>query len=811
MRTVWMELRLAARTLRRSPGFAVVVIITMALGIGVNTSIFGVVHSVLLAPMPYEDSEQLVWLMNRYQGEETGAISAPEFWEYRKDQSALDGLAALHRGSATLTGLQTPVQLQGVFASPNYFELIRAEPVLGRSFGPEEERPGATPVVVISHGLWTTAFGGSPDVLGRSILLDAGAATVVGVMGADHKPLFDLLTPGSRTDFWRPLVLDESTFTQADAERHGLSVVGRMAQGATTATTEASMLEAVHRVEQAYPGISNTGERDVAAMTLRDRVVGDSRGVLLLLFAAVGLVLVLACVNVMNLLIARGEARASEIAVRAAMGAGRRRLVLHVMSESLLIGLLGGAVGLAMAVVGRDALMSFVPAEVPMNDASGYGLPVLGFSLALSVLAGAVAGAIPGVRLARGSVVTVLKAGPSRGSIGSRHLLKRGLVVAQVAGAVVLVAGAALMVRSLVGLRAVDPGFDASGLHMVSINAARRSYPSVESSRALYENIEASLGARAGVDAVAASWQTPLQGNVSDWPVMPKVGDDPEWHSADPNLVTPAYFETYQISLVAGRYFDSSDLDRSAGAVILNETAANRIFPEGGAVGRSVNLDFSSPEWREVVGVVRDIKGRRLGQESTAQTYMTMAPGPFSGMTALTLTVRSELTSEQLRVALVEVMAGIDADIPVGPVYSMDQQVDATLAIERLLTALLSVFAVMALLLGSVGVYGLMAYNVHQRRREIGLRLAMGADKAAVLGLIVRQGMTLGVVGVVIGLAGAIGAGRLLEGSLFGVTSTDVSTLSAVALTVLAVSALASYQPARRAASLDPLATLREE
>jgi putative ABC transport system permease protein len=810
MRTLWTELGLAARTLRRSPGFAIVVIVTMGLGIGVNTSIFAIVHSVLLAPLPYEDSEQLVWLMNRYEGEGTGAISAPEFWEYRKDQPALEGLAAMHRGSATLTGLQTPVQIEGVSASSNYFELVRSEPVLGRSFAPEEGRPGAEPVVIISHGLWTTAFGASSDVLGRSILLDATSVTVVGVMGADHTPLFDLLTPASRTDFWRPLVVDESRFTQASAERHGLSVIGRLAEGATTASAEVSLREAVHRVEEAYPGISNTGRRDVVAMTLRGRIVGDTRGVLLLLFAAVGLVLVLACVNVMNLLIARGETRAPEVAVRAALGARRGRLVLHVMSESLLIGVLSGAVGFALAVVGRDALMSFVPPGVPMLDASGYGLPVLGFCMALSVSAGAIAGAIPGARIARGDLVTALKAGSSRGSIGSRQLLKRGLVVVQVAGAVVLVAGAGLMVRSLSGLRAVDPGFDGSGLHMVSINAARRNYPSVGSTRALYENIESSLGAFAGVEAVAASWQTPLQASVSDWPVMPNVGDDPEWHSADPNLVTPAYFETYQVPLIAGRYFDSGDLDRSVGVVILNETAANRIFPDGEAVGRSVNLDFSSPQWREVVGVVSDIKGRGLGQESTAQTYMTLAPGPFSGMTGLTLTVRSALTSEQLRAALVDVMAGIDADIPVGAVHSMDEQLDATLAIERLLSALLSVFGAVALLLGSVGVYGLMAYSVHQRRKEIGLRMAMGADKAGVLGLIVRQGMTLGVIGVVIGIVGAVGAGRLLEGSLFGVTSTDVPTLSAVSLTILGVTALASYRPARRAASIDPLAVLRE-
>ena len=374
----------------------------------------------------------------------------------------------------------------------------------------------------------------------------------------------------------------------------------------------------------------------------------------------------------------------------------------------------------------------------------------------------------------------------------------------------ILVAGAGLLVRTLSHLRSVDPGFESSGLQIVRVNAARRTYESLEQIRTLYTTIEAELVALPGIESATASWQTPLQSAMSDWPVSPETAGESNWVGADPNYVSLSYFDTYRIPLVAGRYFDRSDVDRAVGAVVLNETAARLMWPDEDAVGKRVNIDFSAPVWREVVGVVADIKGRELGQEARPQTYLTFAPGPFNSA-SLTLTVRSVLGTEDLRLALIDVMGRIDPDIPVGPVVSMDQQVESTLRVERLLSTLLTVFGVMALLLGSIGVYGLMAYSVQRRRREIGLRLALGAGRSGVQGLVVREGMALGAVGVVLGLGGAVAMGRLLQSFLYGVSQTDTVTLAVVSVTVLAVTGLASFGPARRAAMLDPLTTLREE
>lgn len=814
MGMVYGEVRLAWRALRRSPGFTLVVVMTMGLGIGANTAIFDVVYTVLLQPLPYEDADELVWLRNRYPAlGSTGAISAGEFWEYRQNQPAFEGLVAFTGEVANLTGLQTPVQLEGLAVSPGYFELLGASPAVGRGFVPEEERPGTAPVTVISHGLWQAAFGSDPDIIGRQILLDGSSVTVVGVMGSDHAPLWGFLSPQERTDFWIPLVIDPSAFSSVTVEQHGWRVLGRLADSAGFESAEAGLLAAVRRVESTYPGISNEGERDVSVIALQQQVAGDTTGVLSLLSMAVGLVLLLACVNVTNLLVVRGEARASEVAVRAAIGAGRKRLLLHVFAESIIIGLLGGSVGVAVAIGGRGALFDILPQSVPVPvGAAGLGLPVLLSTLCLSLLAGALAGAIPGVRLVRGDVVTALKArGHEASPASGGQLLKRLLVVGQVAGAVTLVSGAGLMVRSLSQLRAVDPGFDRDDIQIVRINASSLTYNSLDQIRTLYETIESALEELPGVESATASWQTPLQSSMSDWPVMPEIGEERDWYGADPNFVTPAYFETYRIPLVAGRYFERSDLDRTDGPVVLNETAARLLFPGQQAVGRRVNLDFGSAIWRDVVGVVADIKGRGLGQVVRPQTYLTFAPGPFSGNPSLTLTVRSQLNTEQLRSSLIEVMAGIDPDIPIGAVVSMNQRVDSTLETERLLSVLLSMFGGIALLLGSIGVYGLMAYSVQRRRREIGLRIAMGAERSGVLGLVVRQGMTLGAVGVAVGLVGAVGAGRLLEGLLFGVTGTDVATLAVVSVAVLAVTGLSSFGPALRAASVDPMTTLRKQ
>jgi putative ABC transport system permease protein len=766
----------------------------------------------LLRPLPYVGSQSLVQVENRYlPGGSTGWISGPEYWEYREGQTAFATLAALTPEAANLTGTSTPLRLEGLRVTPGFFSMLGVEPVLGRAFTPDEERPGAEPVVLLGDGLWRTAFGADPGVVGRSIELGGTLRTVVGVMGPDYRPVSGYLFSGRAEDFWIPVVLAPESFDARSVERHNLLALGRLAPGTDPESAEALMVQAVRRMERTYPGVSNQGERDLAVTPLRDRVVGDVRPTLLLLTAAVALVLLVACINVASLLLVRGETRASELAVRAALGAGRGQLAWHGLAEGLVLGLAGGAVGVALTIVGRDALLALVPRNAPLPDGVSLGAPVLLFSLGVALAAGLAAGLLPAVRRSHGDVFQTLKSGGLAARRGaSRGFLRGGLVVAQVGGAVVLVAGAALLVRSLQGLRSVDPGFRSTDLYTVSVNAAPARYPDPDAVRRLYGMLEERVRGLPRVEAVSASWQTPLQVGMSDWPIMPQTPDEDRWVSADPNMVGPAYFETYGIALIAGRGFEPSDAERPVGPVIVNETAARRLWGDEPAVGKLVNLSFGEPTWREVIGVVSDVRGRGLGQAPRVQTYTTFGEGPFSRTAGLTLSVRGRMSAEALRRELVEVMRSIDPDTPLGPVVSMESTIARSIQRERLLSILLSVFAAVALLLGALGVYGMISYAVSRRTREIGLRIAIGARPVSVLSRVVAGGLRLGALGVGLGLVAALASGRLLEGFLFGVSRTDGVTLAAVSVGVLAVTCVASFLPARRAASVDPLEALRE-
>ncbi len=810
---VHRELKLARRSLVRAPLFTGLLILLLGLGLGANTAIFGVVYEVLLRPLPYAHPDRLVWVMNRYlPGGNTGSVSKPELWEYRTARPVLSAMAGLATTSANLTGIQVPVRVQGWAVSPGYFELLGMSPLLGRTFEHGEEQPARSSVVLISQGLWERAFGGDPSILGRSITLDDRARTVVGVMGTRPRPLGSLVYPGRGSDYWEPLVMDPTTFDAQTFQLHGVSVVGRLADGADAQAAGRALTDALRRAERAYGGSTDPSGRDVVAVPLRDRVAGAASPVLLLLMSAVGLVLLLTCLNVTSLLVARGDARSGELAIRAAMGASRPQLLAYVLGEAVAVGLAGGAVGLGVAWLIRSTLPAALPASLPALTGRELGLPVIVFSVGLSVLAGLLAGAIPGVRILRGDILGGLSAGGERGAVRSgRRLLWRGLVVLQVAGAVALVAGGSLLVRSLVKLRAVDPGYDATNLFMVEVNASPAVYDTPARIRQLYEELEAKVGALPGLDAVASSWQTPLQTGMSDWPLQAEGSEDADWLSADPNLVSPEYFATMGIRVVAGRVFEPSDADRPDGVVVLNETAAHRLWPDGNAVGRRVNFDFAAPSWHDVVGVVADVKGRGLGRDARPQWYLTFGAGPFARMARLTLSVRTTMSEERLRSDLVDVLAGIDPDIPVGSVTSMERRISGSLTEERLLSGMLSAFGAMALLLGAIGVSGLMAYTVQARRREIGLRMAVGASRARVVRMVVGEALLLGTAGIVLGSAGSVGVGRLLADFLYGVGPADGATLGVVVLVVLGTIVFAALVPATRAASTDPLGALGTE
>lgn len=810
---IFRELRLSVRSLLRAPLFTVLAVTLMGVGIGANTAIFSVVYSVLLRPLPYAHPDRLVWVMNRYlPGGRTGAVSKPEFWQYRMDQPAFSSLAGMSMTAGNLTGVPVPVRLQGWSVSPGYFETLGEAPLLGRTFTAQEERPDASPVLVISQSLWQSAFGGDPSVLGQTVVIEDKSYTVVGVMPSEDRDLGSLLFAGHRSDFWVPLVLDPTTFDAKAFGMHGVFVVGRLADGADAERADLGLTQALRRAEQTYAAASDPSRRDVVALPLHDRAAGDTSTVLLLLMSAVGFVLFLTCLNVTNLLVARADARAAELSVRAAIGASRGQLLAHALGEAVVIGLAGGALGLGMATLLRAAPPALLAAGLPALAGAGLDLPVVGFTLLLSLVAGLAAGALPGVRILRGDIFGGLAAGGSRGSGRSgRRFLWRGLVILQVAGAVTLVAGAGLLVRSLGKLRAVDPGYDTANLLMVEVNASQSTYGTPARVRDLYGQLQARIRSLPQVREVSASWQTPLQSGMSDWPLMAQGEEQSDWLSADPNLVSPTYFATLGIKLVAGRSFEPSDFDRPDGVVILSETAARRLWPGGSAIGRSVNVDFGSPVWREVVGVVSDVKGRGLGLEARPQWYVTFGPGPFGRLSTLTLSVRTSMGVERFRAELVDILKNVDPDIPIGAVSSMEDRLSGSLTTARLLSAALSAFGAVALVLGSIGVFGLMAYTVQSRRREIGLRMAIGADRRSVVRMVVAQALALSGVGVGIGLAGAYGAGHLLAGFLFGVAPTDGATLGTVAVLVLVTSVIASFVPAQRAGSLDPMGTLHAD
>jgi len=806
------QIRLAVRTLARRPGFAAVTILTLGLGIGATTAIFGVIDALLLRPLPYEDAGHLVWVQNRYQPDgSVGGISGAELTEYRESVGAFEALAAMSLQNGNLTGIDTPLRLRGSRVSREYFGLLRVPFALGRPFTPEEEAPGGPAVIIVSHRLWTAALGSDPDVLGRTLVIDGVPRTVVGVIAARHEPLVPYLFPGRESDYWTPAVIDPATFDAASVEVHNFFVLGRLAEDVTPLAAEAALRPAVARLEARYPGISSAGQRDVAVTPLAARVVGDLGSTLWIILAAVGLLLAVACLNVANMLLARGEARLGDVSVHAALGAGRARLAMQSLAESVLIGLAGGALGVLLAFGAQRALAGLAPPSFPRLDEVGLNLPVLGFCAAVSILSGALAGLLPSLRLARVDPFEQIRASGRTGAISpGQSLLRRGLVVGQVAAAVVMASGAGLLGRTLLELRRVDPGFNPDGLVTFQVNAPRAVYGDQAKIRTLYDGLLERIQAVPGVVSASASWQTPLQAGMSDWPAMAEGGDG-EWVGADPNVVTGPYFATWGIERVQGRLFDASDVTRPEGAVILSETAARSLFGDEPAVGRRVNVDFGEPVWREVVGVVRDVRLRGLASDPRPQTYFTPSSVPFSRIPALAVAVRTGGPIPGLAAAVERIMRDIDPDVPLGPLASMDDQIGLSIARERFMATLFTAFAGTALLLGAVGVYGLLAYDVSRRRREIGLRIALGARPSAVLGRVARGALTLGAAGVALGAMGAVASGRLLEGFLYGVSGTDAATLAGVGLFVLFTALLAGLVPARRAARVDPLTALREE
>jgi putative ABC transport system permease protein len=801
------DLRYALRSLRRRPGFSAVVILTLALGIGANAAIFSVVNAVLLRRLPFADPERLVMLAGapRENAQNvTAAASFPDFADFRASATSFEQLAAYTTNDRTLTVPDgEPTRLGTASVTANLFATLGVRPTLGRAFLAEDDRVGAPPVVVVGHSLWSGRLGGSSGVLGQRLTLDGVAYTVIGVMPSSYR------FP-SNAALWIPLAAD--TFGVAERGIHRLAVVGRLAHGATRASAEQEVAAIARRLEEAYPR-SNT-KRGATLQPLHELMVQGVRPALLVLFGAVALVLVIGCVNIANLLLARTAAREREVAVRTALGAGRGRLARQFITESLVLSLLGGACGLLVALWGVRALVAAAPSSIPRVADIGIDPAVLGFLIVISVATGIAFGVLPALQLSRSRGLGSLREG-GRGTNagGGRKRFRDALVMGEVAIAVVLVIGASLLLKSFWQLQRVNPGFDPQRLLSVRIQLPTARYGQRPQVRVFFEQLRQKVAVLPGVQSVAVAFEHPLSPGwttsfVIDGREPPPQGEEPE---ARIRPVTADYFRTTGVRLVAGRDLTERDGTDGTGVVVINDAFARQHFPGESPVGKRV---LRRPWWPEmpssfeIVGVVADERFLGLATAADAATYFPFTVFPFNDQY---LMVKTKSDPAALVPLLRQAVWAIDKELPVENVQTMEEILGQSVDAPRFVTSLLTLFAAVALLLAALGIYGVLSYAVTQRTGEIGIRMALGAPRASVLRLVVGQGMALAMLGAVAGIALAVAATRLLARLLYGVSATDPLVFIAATSVLAAVALLATYLPARRASRVDPMIALRAE
>jgi predicted permease len=800
------DLRYALRTLIRRPGFSTIVILTLAVGIGATTAIFSVVNAVLLRSLPYEQPDRLVVIRgvptNGDASKVASSSSWPDYVDFRAATQSFAELAAVSPSVATLTGPSLePAPVASATATANLFRTLGVTPTLGRGIADPDEPLGAPRVVVIGHALWRTRLGGDSAALGTTLALDGVPHTIVGVMP-------DGFQYPEATQLWMPM-----TPQKEELERglHRLRIVGRLAPGVTRESAETDGKRIFARLEAEYPG--SNALRTVAVEPMGEASVRGVRPVLLVLFGAVGLVLLIVCTNVASLFLARAASREREIALRIALGAGRGRITRQLLVESVLLSVAGGLVGLALAVWGVRALVAAAPSSIPRANEIGVDVPVLGFVLALSVLTGIIFGAVPAFQLGRLGASGPLKDGsPTIAGTRATRRLRKTLVIAEVSLAMVLVIGAGLLLESLARLQRVDPGFDPDRVLVTQLKLPPARYRDPAQVLAYFEQVRARVGAIPGVASVALAFEHPMSpGWTTSFTIAgrpePAEGQAPE---ARMRPVTPGYFRTAGVRLLRGRDIDARDRADAPGVVVINEAFARLHFPTEDPIGERLHRGAwwpNTPTSFEIIGVIRDERFLGLSSDADPATYFPHAQVPFSDMYVV-LKARGD-PSELIPVLRSEIWA-VDRDIPLDNLRTMDELVGGTLARPRFVGMLLGLFAAAALLLAAMGIYGVLSYTVAQRTPEIGIRMALGAQRREVLRTIVGQGVALAAVGIVLGALGATAATRVLSGMLFGVTPTDPLVFATVAGLLTVVAALAAYIPARSASRVDPLIALRQ-
>jgi putative ABC transport system permease protein len=796
------DVRVGARRLFRAPGFTAVTVLTLALGIGANCAIFSVVNGVLLKPLPFPESDRLVSLAQVWEGK-NDVFSPPNFIDVEKRAKTLAAAAAYNTSGKTLTGAGDPARLTAAIVSAHFFDTLRVAPALGRTLTRDDNEVGHTDVVVLSDHVWRTRFGADRSILNRSITLDGASATVVGVMPADFDWPFE-------TDCWTPQPYTES-YTTKNRGAWYLDTVARLAPGATIEQAVAEIHGIGRQLEQEYPTLNTHVE--MTAAPLLDSIVSDTRSGLLMLLAAVGFLLLIACVNVANLLLARAATRDEEMSVAVALGASRGRLVRQMLTESALLATLGGVAGLAAGWTGVRLLVAAAPPGIPRLSGMSLDPVVLGFALAVTLVTGVLFGLAPALQVSSRRLTDALRERSQSTPGGARgRRVRTGLVIVEMALAVLLLVGAGLLVRSFVRLLHVDPGFKTDNALTFRLGLPGTQYKDDAARREAWTQISDAIRSTPGVigtGLVMLAPPTPPAFNLT----FSVTGRPPYAPGSEPVLeirvADPQYFAVMGIAARRGRLFTSEDRAGSTQVVAITESAARKYFPDEDPIGKHIDIGWGRDGGHvqgDVVGVVADVRSFGLDRAAPAQLYVPLAQVPEDSMAVV---VRTGVPPETMFSAIRAAVGRVDPRLPVTRLETMDEHVARSVASRRFYMWLLALFAAIALALAAIGIFGVLSYLVAQRTREIGIRVALGADRRAVTGLVLRQAMLIATMGVGLGLAGSVGLTRLMTSMLFDLTPTDAPTFTLVGIGLLAVALVAAWWPVRRALAVDPLAAVR--
>ena len=801
MDSIIKDIRYGFRSLLKRPGFTAIALIALALGIGANTAIFSLVNAVVLRPLPFPEPDRLVWVYGNIRNVANRAsVSPPDFLDFRSQNKTFEqfGASGTLPNALNLTGNGDPERLTVSIVTGNYFDVFGVTPALGRGFLLENEKTGLDQVTVLSHALWQRRFGGDPEIINKTISLDGKPFQVIGVMPAH-------LSLPQKAELWVPMNFD------ADEEMkmrvaHFLRPVGRLKPGVSLAQAQADTDQIAAQLEQQFPD-SNTGW-SLRLVSLREELIGDTSTIVFILFGAVGFVLLIACANVANLLLVRAAARQKEIALRTALGASRLRIARQMLTESMLLSILGGALGALLAVWGVDLLVSLGADSLPPTISVKIDANVLAFTFLISLVTGLLFGLAPASRTWKLNLIDSLKDG-ARGSEGTlRNRTRSVLVVFESAVAVMLLIGAGLLVRSLIALQRVDPGFDANQVLTLQISLPQQKYQAEGKAGDFFQQLETRIASMPGVEAVGMTSELPFSGQLNDLGFTVK-GRPPlpadQVLGADWRRVSQTYFSTLRIPLLRGRNFSEQEVRQRDRVVIVSKQLVDTVFTNEDPLGKRLLIMIDDKPY-EIIGVVGDIRHTSLGGEPFSTLYV-----PTRNSGRMNLVVRTQNDPLSIVSGVRREVQALDPNQPIAAVRTMGDWVDSSVAAPRYRTTLLALFAALAMILAATGIYGVMSYSVAQRTHEIGVRMALGARQLDVLKLVVRQGMLLTLVGVILGLGGAFALTRVMSSLLFGVTEKDPITFGVVAALLIAVSFIACFVPARRATKVDPLVALRYE